>query len=88
MFVAFIWFGSSFVTVGVDSAQESVQERTLKEDLGDFRLKADPEDAMILGKFYNNKGYYIIVYNGTTKAPELFQVDFSEWQYMRTGESY
>ena len=52
------------------------------------KQKANIEDAEILGKFWNEKGHFIVVYNELTKAPEVFQVDFSEWQYMRIGEKY
>lgn len=50
--------------------------------------KLELEDAEIIGKFWNDKGHFIVVYNGITKAPELLKVDFSEWKYMRIGELY
>ena len=81
----FIIIGSRFVTVGIDSKEDTKIEQTEKQE---STLKAKEEDAEILGKFWNEKGYFIVVYNGITKAPEVFQVDFSEWQYMRVGEKY
>lgn len=92
LFLLFIYIGSSFVTVGVDSKEETktVQTESAKQaDLSEYStMKAKEEDAEILGKFWNEKGHFIVVYNELTKAPEVFQVDFSEWQYMRIGEKY
>lgn len=80
--------GVNFVTVGVGSKEEP--KTVQRESLGfqESKLEANLEDAEILGKFWNSKGHFIVVYNGTTKAPEVFQVYFSEWQYMRIGEKY
>lgn len=80
--------GVSFVTVGVGSKEET--KTVQRESLGfqESKLRAKLEDATILGKFWNSKGHFIVVYNGTTKAPELFEVDFSEWELMDVGERY
>lgn len=88
LFYVFIYLGTSFVTVGVDSNKDTKTVQSESTTRQDNKLEAKEEDAEILGKFYNDKGYFIVVYNGITKAPEVFQVDFSEWQYMRTGELY
>ena len=85
LFCLFIIIGSRFVTVGIDSKEETKTVQTEKQE---STLKAKEEDAEILGKFWNEKGYFIVVYNDLTKAPEVLQVDFSEWQYMRIGEKY
>ena len=86
LFYLFVFIGVNFVTVGVDNTQESTQQTNKK--LEEMSLKAEMKDAEILSKFYNEKGYFIVVYNGTTKAPEVFQVDFSEWEFMSVGELY
>lgn len=86
LFYLFVFIGVNFVTVGVDNTQESTQQTNKK--LEEMSLKAEMKDAEILSKFYNEKGYFIVVYNGTTKAPEVFQVDFSEWELMSVGELY
>lgn len=80
--------GVNFVTVGVGSKEET--KTVQRESLGfqESKLRAKLEDATILGKFWNSKGHFIVVYNGTTKAPELFEVDFSEWELMDVGERY
>lgn len=89
-FMLFILFWMNFGgyilgTQGNSEPKTAQAENTTRQD---SKLEAKEEDAEILGKFYNDKGYFIIVYNGITKAPEVFQVDFSEWQYMRVGELY
>ena len=86
LFYLFIFIGVNFVTVGVDNTQENTQQTDKK--LEEMSLKAEMKDAEILSKFYNDKGYFIVVYNGITKAPEVFQVDFSEWELMSVGELY
>ena len=85
LFYLFVFIGVHFVTVGVDS-KDTKQESTQKVE--ETSLKANFEDAEILSKFYNDKGYFIVVYNGTTKAPEVFQVDYNEWELMSVGELY
>ena len=80
--------GVNFVTVGVGSKEET--KTVQRESLGfqESRLEAKLEDATILGKFWNSKGHFIVVYNGTTKTPEIIKVDFSEWELMDIGELY
>lgn len=85
LFYLFVFIGVNFVTVGVDS-KDTKQESTQKVE--ETNLKADFEDAEILSKFYNEKGYFIVVYNELTKAPEVLQVDFDEWKLMSIGELY
>ena len=80
--------GVNFVTVGVGSKEET--KTVQRESLGfqESKLRAKLEDATILGKFWNSKGHFIVVYNGTTKVPEIIKVDFSEWELMDIGERY
>lgn len=85
LFYAWVFIAVNFVTVGVDS-KSTTQEST--QQVEDTRLKAEMKDAEILSKFYNEKGYFIVVYNGITKAPEVFQVDFSEWNLISVGDTY
>ena len=83
LFCLFMIIGSRFVTVGLEEPKP-VQEEPSEYLKQEIQL----EDAKILGKFWNDKGHFIVVYNELTKAPEIFQVDYSEWQYMRIGEKY
>ena len=85
LFLLFIYIGSSFVTVGIKDPEPLHTESSWDSY---SHLEAKLEDGEILGKFWNSKGHFIVVYNDTKKAPEVFEVDFSEWQYMRIGEKY
>lgn len=85
VFMLFIFFWVEFG--GAFQGKTEVIELSDK-NIEYSKQEAKLEDAEILGKFWNSKGHFIVVYNGTTKAPEVFQVDFSEWQYMRIGEKY
>ena len=60
----------------------------MDKKIEELNLKAEMKDAEILSKFYNEKGYFIVVYNELTKAPEVLKVDFSEWELMSIGELY
>lgn len=82
LFYAFIFIGSSFSTAGVKDAK-SIE---YKSDY--LNQKVELRDAEILGKFWNDKGHFIVVYDEDTKAPQLFQIDFSEWELMSIGELY
>ena len=82
LFYAFIFIGSSFSTAGVKDAKPI----EYKSDY--LNQKMELRDAEVLGKFWNNKGHFIVVYDEDTKAPELFQIDFSEWNLISVGDTY
>ncbi|WP_100104377.1 hypothetical protein [Streptococcus pseudopneumoniae] len=87
LFYMVIFIGVNFVTVGVDNdKKEETTKETQRYEMLDY--EAELEDAEILGKFWNKKGYYVVVYDKATKAPELFKVEFSEWKRMSIGETY
>lgn len=87
LFILFwVNFGGYILGTQGNNKPKTVQTESISRQ--DSKLEAKEEDAEILGKFYNEKGYFIVVYNGITKAPEVIQVDFDEWQYMRIGEKY
>lgn len=90
VFMLFIFFWVSFggYILGTQGNNEVETEQQINKKIEDSGLKAEMKDAEILSKFYNEKGYFIVVYNGTTKTPEVFQVDFSEWELMSVGELY
>ena len=85
LFLLFIYIGSSFVTVGVKDAEPLHKESLWDEE---SHLKAKLEDATILSKFWNDKGHFIVVYRDTTKAPEIVEVDASEWELMEVGVNF
>lgn len=82
LFYAFIFIGSSFSTAGVKDAKPI----EYKSDY--LNQKMELRDAEVLGKFWNDKGHFIVVYDEDTKAPELFQIDFSEWNLISVGDTY
>lgn len=88
LFYLFVYFGTSFTTAGSNSKEDTKTVQAESTARQDSKLEAKEEDAEILGKFFNDKGYFIVVYNGITKAPEVFQVDFNEWELMSVGELY
>jgi hypothetical protein len=82
LFYAFIFIGSSFSTAGVKDVKPI-------EYTSDYlNQKMEIRDAEVLGKFWNDKGHFIVVYDEDTKAPELFQIDFSEWNLISVGDTY
>lgn len=89
-FMLFIFFWVSFggYILGTQGNNGIETEQQMTKKVEETSLKADFKDAEILSKFYNEKGHFIVVYNGITKAPEVFQVDFSEWELMSVGELY
>lgn len=76
VFMLFIFFWVSFggYILGTQGNNEVETEQQINKKIEDSGLKAEMKDAEILGKFYNEKGYFIVVYNGTTKAPEIIGV--------------
>lgn len=82
LFYAFIFIGSSFSTVGVKDAKPlEYKSEYLKQEI-------ELKDSTILGKFWNSKGHFIVVYDEDTKAPKIVSVPFSEWKLRDIGELY
>ena len=79
LFYVWVFIAVNFVTVGVDSTdtKESTQQTNI--NIENPKLRANLEDATILGKFWNSKVHFIVVYNSITKAPEVFQVEEKSW---------
>ncbi|TMR54620.1 hypothetical protein [Streptococcus pseudopneumoniae] len=89
VFMVFIFFWVSFggYILGTQRSNEiETAKETQRYEMLDY--EAELEDAEILGKFWNKHGYYIVVYDKTIKAPELFKVEFSEWERLGIGETY
>lgn len=91
VFMLFILFWVNFwgYILGTQGSKEEIKTvQTESLGLQESKLKAKEEDAEILGKFWNDKGHFIVVYNDTKKAPEIIEVNYSEWQLMDIGELY
>ena len=88
LFYLFVFIGVHFVNVGVDSKEETKTAQTESLIRDESELRAELRDAEILGKFWNDKGYFIVVYDSAKKAPEVLKVEKNEWGYMKVGELY
>lgn len=88
IFYLFVFIGVNFVTVGVDSKEKTKTVQTESAVSQEGKLRTDLHDGTILGKFWNSKGHFIVVYDDDTKAPIIFNVDVKEWETMRIGETY
>ena len=88
LFYLFVFIGVNFVTVGVDSKEETKTAQTESPTSQESKLRTDLHDGTILGKFWNSKGHFVVVYDEDTKAPIIFPVDVKEWETMRVGETY
>ena len=80
--------GVNFVTVGVGSKEETKTVQRESPTSQESKLRTDLHDGTILGKFWNSKGHFVVVYDEDTKAPKIFPVDVKEWETMRVGETY
>lgn len=83
LFCLFIIIGSRFVTVGINSKEENKIVQTESPTSQESKLRTDLHDGTILGKFWNSKGYFVVVYDEDTKAPIIFPVDVKGWETMR-----
>lgn len=87
LFCLFIIIGSNFVTVGLDS-KEPKTEQTESPTSQESKLRTDLHDGTILGKFWNSKGYFVVVYDEDTKVAKIYPVKEKEWLEYRVGELY
>lgn len=89
LFCLFMIIGSRFVTVGIDST-DNTKESTQQVDkkIEDNRLQAELKDAEILGKFWNREGHFVVVYDEDTKVAKIYPVKEKEWVEYRVGEMY
>lgn len=87
LFCLFIIIGSSFVTVGLDSKDPKTVQ-TESPTSQESKLRTDLHDDTILGKFWNSKGYFVVVYDEDTKVAKIYPVKEKEWLEYRVGELY
>lgn len=88
LFYTLIFIAVNFVTVGVDSKEETKTTQIESPTSQESKLRTDLHDGTILGKFWNSQGHFVVVYNEDTKSPIIFPVDVKEWETMRVGELY
>lgn len=85
LFLLFIYIGSSFVTVGVEEPKPVQSESPTSQE---SKLRTDLHDGTILGKFWNSKGHFVVVYDEETKVAKIYPVKEKEWVEYRVGETY
>lgn len=88
LFCLFIIIGSRFVSVGVGSKEDTKTVQTENLINEESRLRAELRDAEILGKFWNSKGHFVVVYDEETKVAKIYPVKEKEWGEYRVGELY
>lgn len=89
LFCMFIFMGSSFVTVGIDSEQKDTKVTQIENLVSqEGQLRTELNDGTILGKFWNSKGHFIVVYDEETKVAKIYPVKEKEWGEYRVGEMY
>ena len=88
LFCLFMIIGSRFVTVGVNSKEETKIVQTESAVSQEGKLRTDLHDGTILGKFWNSKGHFVVVYDEETKVAKIYPVKEKEWVEYRVGEMY
>ena len=88
-FCLFMIIGSRFVTVGIDSEQKDTKVTQIENLVSqEGQLRTELNDGTILGKFWNSKGHFIVVYDEETKVAKIYPVKEKEWVEYRVGEMY
>ncbi|MDR9570993.1 hypothetical protein RI569_04395 [Streptococcus pneumoniae] len=90
IFMLFILFWVNFGgyilgTQGNNETKTAQTENLINEE---SRLRAELRDAEILGKFWNSKGHFVVVYDEETKVAKIYPVKEKEWGEYRVGELY
>lgn len=67
---------------------EQVGDIKQTKDVRNDNLKVELKDGRVLGKYFTDKGYYIIVWDSDYEKPIEFDIDFSEWEYINFGDIY
>jgi hypothetical protein len=88
LFCLFIIIGSRFVTVGINSKEETKIAQTESAVSQEGKLRTNLNDGTILGKFWNSEGHFVVVYDEETKVAKIYPVKEKEWVEYRVGELY
>lgn len=67
---------------------EQVDNIKPTQQVKDDNLKVELKDGIVLGKYYTDKGYYIIVWDEDYNKPIEFNMDFGEWSNIHFGDVY
>ena len=67
---------------------EKVGNIELSQEVKNDNLKVELKDGRVLGKYYTDKGYYIIVWDDDYEKPIEVELDFAEWKFINFGDIY
>ena len=85
IFMALLLLWVNFAPKGKVEEVKSVEKsQQVKND----DLKVELKDGIVLGKYHTDKGYYIIVWDEDYNKPIEFDIDISEWEYIKFGDTY
>ena len=85
IFMAILLLWVNFAPKGkVEEVKTIEKSQQVKND----DLKVELKDGIVLGKYYTDKGYYIIVWDEDYNKPIEFDVDFGEWSKIHFGDTY
>lgn len=74
LFFLIMNFWATFGGAFVDSNSNEKQERISQAVKDEAYLRTDLRDSVILGKFYNSKGHFVVVYDENDKALKSSQL--------------
>lgn len=85
IFMALLLLWVNFAPKGkVEEVKTIEKSQQVKND----DLKVELKDDIVLGKYYTDKGYYIIVWDEDYNKPIEFDIAISEWEYIKFGDTY
>ncbi len=85
IFMAILLIVINFAPKGEIEHVDTIQK---SEEVKLTDLKVELKDGTVLGKYYTDKGYYIIVWDEDYNKPIEFDLDFSEWKEVHFGDRY
>lgn len=83
-FILYVLLGTTFATILYPVPEsKTVTVQKTNETLYYFT----PEDHMITSKFYNDEGYFLVVYNEDSKDFDIKEVEEDVWESKRIDKS-
>ena len=90
IFMAVVLLWVNFAPKGEIDSVGKVEDTKIEltQDVKNDNLKVDLRDGKVLGKYYTDKGYYIIVWDADYEKPIEVELDFAEWKFINFGDIY
>ena len=85
IFMAIVLIVVNFAPKGEIEHVDTIQKSEAVK-MADYKVEL--KDGVVLGKYYTDKGYYIIVWDADDSKPIEFDMDFSEWKEIQFGDIY